>query len=127
MPYKLQIISYDKKLLSTIEEPLRHLLSIYLRSWNVSLDFESKILSKFRFLKKKRRFTVIRSPHIFKKSQEHFTQEQWALNINFNLFNFLDILIQKKLIFILIKELNFYLPAACWMKLILKKSNYLNI
>jgi ribosomal protein S10 len=76
MPYKLQIISYDKKILISLEESLRQLLLIYSRSWNVSLNLESKILSKFRFLKRRKRFTVIRSPHVFKKSQEHFAIEQ---------------------------------------------------
>jgi len=127
MPYKLQIISYDKKILISLEESLRQLLLIYSRSWNVSLNLESKILSKFRFLKRRKRFTVIRSPHVFKKSQEHFAIEQWVLNINFNFSYFFEILLQKKLINYLIKELNFFLPASCWIKLVLLKSNYIKL
>jgi hypothetical protein len=64
------------------EKPLKQLLLIYLRSWNVSLNVEPKILSKFRFLKKRKHFCVIRSLHIFKKIKVSF-----LFNLIMTLFN----------------------------------------
>ena len=128
---KIKKINYliNNNLIKNIKLFLKGILlkSNILKKTNISLYILTNILTKFYNnisinylpIKKKNNLTLIRSPHIFRKSQEQFTQKVYTQIITITLIqkNWYNPVFNNLIIFFLIKQIKLFLIPGIEVKL----------
>lgn len=139
----LLVQSYDKINLYQVLRQLNFILLIYLRLFGVglgcsvnSLRFARKLI-KFNaakkitisFLKTKvQKYTVIRSPHIYKNSREVFGIRYYKAIISLDFFkDYINDLDVQDLLKFLVANIVFFLPSAFGLKIFQRKKVYVKV